>query len=62
MSVEKPIWEHTKINNNNNKDFGIENLHRAHKYRFISYRLQIFWEISRDTTFTTVNLPIGTVS
>jgi hypothetical protein len=29
--------------------FGIENLH-------------IFLEISRDTTFTTVNLPIGTVS
>jgi hypothetical protein len=24
--------------------------------------MQIFWEISRDTTFTRVNVPIGTVS
>jgi hypothetical protein len=40
--------------------FGIENLHRAHKY-FFHIVMQRFWEISRDTTFTTVNLPIGTV-
>ena len=29
---------------------------------FFHIVMQIFWEISRDTTFTTVNLPIGTVS
>ena len=29
---------------------------------FFHIVMQIFWKISRDTTFTTVNLPIGTVS
>ena len=29
---------------------------------FFHIFMQIFFEISRDTTFTTVNLPIGTVS
>jgi hypothetical protein len=29
---------------------------------FFHIVMQIFWEISRDTTFTTVNQPIGTVS
>jgi hypothetical protein len=29
---------------------------------FFHIVMQMFWEISRDTTFTTVNLPIGTVS
>ena len=29
---------------------------------FFHIVMQIFFEISRDTTFTTVNLPIGTVS
>ena len=29
---------------------------------FFHIVMQIFLEISRDTTFTTVNLPIGTVS
>jgi hypothetical protein len=29
---------------------------------FFHIVMQIFWEISCDTTFTTVNLPIGTVS
>jgi hypothetical protein len=29
---------------------------------FFHIVMLIFWEISRDTTFRTVNLPIGTVS
>ena len=29
---------------------------------FFHIVMQIFWEISSDTTFTTVNQPIGTVS